>query len=296
MKIVIYSRPGIQRSREELEALLTAAESSGMDYCVNSDFAAFVREQTGLELPDGRLYRLSSGEVPRGDVAVSYGGDGTFLECVRMLGINGLPVFGVNSGRLGFLASVPKEDIAQAFAKLSRKEYKTLPRPLLEVEGIAATEENAEYAFNEFSIQRSGAGMIAVEAFIDGEMVGTCWGDGVLLSTPAGSTAYSLSVGGPIVVPGCGCFVLSPIASHNLTMRPVVVPDTSTVTLRLASREGAALASLDSSSHEAVNGASFTIKKSTKSVSIIELYGTSFYDTLRNKMMWGFDRRKNDSE
>ena len=138
--------------------------------------------------------------------------------------------------------------------------------------------------------------MISVEAYVNDEMVATYWGDGVLLSTPAGSTAYSLSVGGPVVAPECGCFVLSPIAPHNLTMRPVVVPDTSEVTFRVGTRDGKVAVALDSANYEATDKAVFKVRKAKKTVFLAELQNISFYDTLRNKMMWGFDRRDDSSE
>ena len=133
--------------------------------------------------------------------------------------------------------------------------------------------------------------MIAVEAYVNDEMVATYWGDGVLLSTPSGSTAYSLSVGGPVVAPGCDCLVLSPIAPHNLTMRPVVVPGGSLLTFRVSTREERALATLDNRNYPVRNGATFRVSKSKNSVFLVRLQNISFYDTLRNKMMWGFDRR-----
>ena len=122
-------------------------------------------------------------------------------------------------------------------------------------------------------------------------MIATYWGDGVLISTPTGSTAYSLSVGGPVVAPDCSCFVISPISPHNLTMRPVVIPDNSVVTFKVNARDGKFLASLDNQTYSADNGAQFEIKKAKKTVFLIEFQNISFYDTLRNKMMWGIDRR-----
>ena len=133
--------------------------------------------------------------------------------------------------------------------------------------------------------------MISVDAYIDGEMVATYWGDGVIFSTPAGSTAYSLSVGGPVVAQGCKCFVISPIAPHNLTMRPVVIPDDSAVTFRVSTRDQYAYATLDNSQFEVAGGAGFTLSKSKNSVFLVRLQNISFYDTLRNKMLWGIDRR-----
>jgi NAD+ kinase len=223
------------------------------------------------------------------DVAVSYGGDGTLLDCVRTLGH--LPVLGVNSGRLGFLADVPREGMAEAFAALGRGEFTTEPRALIDVQWEGHTPPAYSFAFNDFTLQRGGTGMISVEAYIDGEQVATYWGDGVIVSTPAGSTAYSLSVGGPIVAPGCGCLLISPIAPHNLTMRPIVVPETSEIMLRMSTRDRYAYAALDDSRYEVGWGAAFRLRKADRQVQVVRLAGASFYKTLREKMFWGVDNR-----
>jgi NAD+ kinase len=223
------------------------------------------------------------------DVAVSYGGDGTFLDCVRTLGH--LPVLGVNSGRLGFLADVPHEGMARAFEALRKGEFTTEPRALIDVQWDGHTPPDYSFAFNDFAIQRGGTGMISVEVFIDGEPVATCWGDGVIVSTPAGSTAYSLSVGGPVVAPGCGCFLISPIAPHNLTMRPIVVPESCEIMLRMSTRDRYAYVSLDDSRYEVGWGAAFRLHKAERQVQVVRLAGSSFYKTLREKMLWGVDKR-----
>ncbi len=223
------------------------------------------------------------------DMAVSYGGDGTFLDCVRTLGH--LPVLGVNSGRLGFLADVPREGMAEAFALLGRGEYAIEPRPLIEVQWDGPVQPDHSFAFNDFTIQRGGTGMISVEAYIDGELVATYWGDGVIVSTPAGSTAYSLSVGGPVIAPGCGCFLISPIAPHNLTMRPIVVPENCEIMLRMSTRDRYAYAALDDSRYEVGWGAAFRLRKAGRRVGVVRFAETSFYKTLREKMLWGVDGR-----
>ncbi len=223
------------------------------------------------------------------EVAVSYGGDGTFLDCVRTLGH--LPVLGVNSGRLGFLADVPHDGMTEAFASLGRGEFTTEPRPLIDVQWDNNAQPDYSFAFNDFTIQRGGTGMISVEVYIDGESVATYWGDGVIVSTPAGSTAYSLSVGGPVIAPGCGCFLISPIAPHNLTMRPIVVPENSEIMLRMSTRDRYAYAALDDSRYEVGWGAAFRLRKAERQVRVVRFAGASFYKTLREKMLWGVDNR-----
>lgn len=291
MKIVLFSLPQTDHSPADLVSLFSALDASGLDYAVNGDFAARVSAATGITVPDPKRYNSFGQGCCDAAAAVSYGGDGTFLDCVRLLGRFEIPVLGINSGRLGFLANVPKEEAAQAFADLKAGKYTTEARTMIHAKGDFSEEPAFPCAFNEFTIQRSGTSMISVEAYVNDEMVATYWSDGVILSTPAGSTAYSLSAGGPVVAPGCNCFVLAPIAPHNLTMRPVVIPDDSEITFRLYTREGAAFVTLDNTSYEVADGSVFKVSKSKNSVFLVKLQNISFYDTLRNKMLWGIDRR-----
>ncbi len=291
MKIVLYSSARSAYSAGELGYLLGKLDEFGFDYLVNREFAETIARTLGAVIPEGKQY-ASSAEIPD-DVRmmVCYGGDGTFLSGVRLLDTRPIPMVGVNSGRLGFLANISKENISQAFADIRNGNYRTEERSLLHAEGFFDREETYPYAFNEFSVQRQAGSMISTEVFVDGEMIATYRGDGVLISTPTGSTAYSLSVGGPVVAPACNCLVISPISPHNLTMRPVVVPDTSVITLKVDSRQNEFLATLDNRSYQAGDGAAFRIKKANSPVFLVQFQNISFYDTLRNKMMWGVDRR-----
>ncbi len=290
MKILLFSRAGLSHTPEAVGTLMDTLAGSGLDYAVNREFAELAASLTGQAVTAARRYDTYNISNAQDTVALSYGGDGTFLECVKTLGLHGIPILGVNSGRLGFLANVPKEGLGQAMEDLKAGKYKVEGRALLHVSGDFP-ETSYPYAFNEFTIQRTGTGMVAVEAYVNGEMVATYWGDGVILSTPAGSTAYSLSVGGPVVAPECGCFVLSPIAPHNLTMRPVVLPDSGRVSFRVSSRGEKCFVSLDSTNWTVPDGAAFEVSRAKNSVFLVKLQNISFYDTLRNKMMWGLDRR-----
>ncbi len=296
MKIALYGSIGSHHSEEDLMTLLNSLDDKGFRYQINIDFAKEIESVTGKKIDPNATYSSSSDIDKETKLMVCYGGDGTFLAGVRLLYDLSIPLVGVNSGRLGFLANIPKEDMESAFEKIKQENYLIKERTLLEVSGDFNIDDNNHkstfpYAFNEFSIQRQCASMISTEVYIGAEMIATYWGDGVLISTPTGSTAYSLSVGGPVVAPDCNCLVISPISPHNLTMRPVVIPDSSVVTLKVNAREGKFLASLDNQTYSAVDGAQFKIKKAKKSVFLIEFQNISFYDTLRNKMMWGIDRR-----
>ena len=289
MKIALYSRPEIVHHAEEISVFLRVLDLYHITYSANRGFASVIAEQTGQLLPDERVYE----QIPDDDIKmiISYGGDGTFLDTVRLLDTRPVPVLGINYGHLGFLANVSKENMPDAIHDIARGDYSIEERILLHVEGDFGQEIEYPYAFNEFSLQKKGTAMASVEVYINGELVTDFQGDGLILSSPTGSTAYSLSVGGPILAPNCNSFVLAPIASHNLTVRPLVVPDDSVMLFRVVSRTGDAIATLDSRDYRVSSGSTFTVKKAKKSAFLVKLQNISFYRTLRDKMMWGLDSR-----
>ncbi len=230
-------------------------------------------------------------DVEAGAVMVSIGGDGTFLEVVRSLAGLPLPIVGVNTGRLGFLASTAPEDLQKTIEAIHAGRYKVSERSMLSVEGDFGVTPDFSSALNEFTLHRHTADMIEVAVRIDGVELPTLRGDGVILSTPTGSTAYSLSAGGPLVAPECECFVLSAIAPHNFSTRPLVVPDTSQVEFEVHSRGGEVMASIDNNGFIVKDGARFTITKSRFKTLLAHIHDTSFYDTLRDRIMWGLDKR-----
>ncbi|MFI3330591.1 MAG: NAD(+)/NADH kinase [Rikenellaceae bacterium] len=293
MEIFLFSRAEKQHQVDELKHLFEMLLKFNFAFSLNREFAVLVSEMIGMSFSRAQIYdSLASCDFGADDIVLSYGGDGTFLQGVSMLEGKSTPILGINSGRLGFLANIPQKNIEQAFEDLIKGRFSIEQRDMLQVSGAFSSGQLSDlYAFNEFSVQRAGAGMIAVEAFINNEMIAKYWGDGVLLSTPSGSTAYSLSVGGPIVAPECDCFVLSPIAPHNLTMRPVVLPNSAEVVFKVSSRDKKIFASIDNSTFEMSSESEFLIKKSQKSIFIVVMQNISFYDTLRNKMMWGLDKR-----
>ena len=292
MKIALLASSRVKYLPEELRALHSALHEGGIEYCVNRPFAEVLRAAAGIDTPAECIYDL---EPPcQGlDMMVCYGGDGTFLEGVRRGHTCSLPILGINSGRLGFLSHLPKEELAYAFARIAAGRYTIEERTTLHVGGDALPADARDsFAFNEMTIHRGMGPMIAVEVFVNGQMVGRYWGDGVILSTPSGSTAYSLSVGGPIIAPECRCFVISPIAPHNLSMRPVVIPDSAVVDFRIASRGESVAVTLDNRKFDATGVCSLQAQRGDHNVRLVRLNDVSFYDTLRNKMLWGLDRRE----
>ena len=273
---------------EDIETIFGAIERYGFDYAVNQEFAENIEANNLRTIPSEFVYGEEVGEQPADSVMVCYGGDGTLLEGVHRLGGVDIPVVGINGGHLGFLALAPRENIESVFADLANGNLNLEQRDMLCVEGLS---DDPLYALNEVAVQRLGAAMISVEAAIDGNMVSTYNGDGVIISTPTGSTAYSLSAGGPIVAPSCHSFLLTPLAPHNLTMRPIVMPDTSVVTLRIDTRNNDASISIDNRTFKIADNTILTIKKAKRYIRLAVPHNISFFDSLRNKMMWGVDIR-----
>lgn len=291
MKIILFSRKGIAPRTEDVNQIFDAIERYGFEYAINREFAESITELTSRMIPTEFIYDNEVGAQPEESVMVCYGGDGTLLEGVHRLNGADIPVVGINGGHLGFLALAPREKIKEVFDGIAAGELNLEQRDMLCVEGEIEGKREEFYALNEVSIQRLGATMISIEASIDGNKVSTYNGDGVIISTPTGSTAYSLSAGGPIVAPSCRSFLLTPLAPHNLTMRPIVMPDSSIVSLRINTRNNEALISADNRTFKIANDTLLTIKKAKRYIRLAVPHNISFFDSLRNKMMWGVDIR-----
>ncbi|MBE6208839.1 MAG: NADH kinase [Rikenellaceae bacterium] len=293
MKIYFFSRPLPSHTAADLSKIVEVTERLGVQLMVNAELAELMQKLCGIVLPHESIFTTLP---PLDDVAdaimVSYGGDGTFLEAVRRLAGNQIPLVGVNCGHLGFLSSIPTLNIEEALEEIVGGNFVIEKRSMLEISGDFPVRPPFPYAFNEFSIQRQDTSMIYVDTFAGEQMVARYAGDGIILSTPSGSTAYSLSVGGPIIAPDCNCFVLSPIAPHNLSMRPLVVPDTTELQFTLTSQSPNATVTLDNCIYQVPSNATFRVAKSKKTVFIAKFQNISFFDTLRNKMMWGVDPRE----
>ena len=288
MKIILFSRKGITPRTEDINEIFGAIERYGFDYAINREFAENIEELTSRIIPTEYIYDQAIGAQSEESVMVCYGGDGTLLEGVHRLNGLDIPVIGINGGHLGFLALAPRENIKEVFEGIAAGNLNLEQRDMLSIEGLG---EEKLYALNEVSIQRLGASMISIDATIDGNSVATYNGDGVILSTPTGSTAYSLSAGGPILAPSCHSFLLTPLAPHNLTMRPIVMPDSSVVTLHINTRNNEASISADNRTFKISNDTVLTIKKARRYIRLAVPHNISFFDSLRNKMMWGVDIR-----
>jgi len=228
------------------------------------------------------------------NLLISVGGDGTILRAITYVRDLNIPVVGINTGRLGFLATIQIDDIEPALAEIFNGEYKISERALLSVSTDPEHEDvvNTHFALNEIAISRKNTtSMITIETHLDDEFLTTYWADGLILSTPTGSTGYSLSCGGPVIAPNAKNFVLTTIAPHNLSARPLVIPDSKTVRLKVNGREDQFLMSLDSRIVTLSNSTIVTVKKADFVIKMVELLDESFLATLRKKLLWGEDRR-----
>lgn len=225
------------------------------------------------------------------DMIFSIGGDGTFLETVSLVRDKKIPIVGINSGRLGFLATISQEKLLGSLDTILSKKFSIEERTLLKLDFPGAKKEDFNYALNEVSIEKAGSTMITIHTYVNGEFLNSYWADGLIISTPTGSTAYSLSVGGPIVIPGSNDIIVSPISPHNLTVRPLVIPDEDELTLRVEGRDEKYIASVDSRSVLLSNKTEIRVKRAEFKIKILKLEGHSYYSTLRNKLMWGVDKR-----
>lgn len=227
------------------------------------------------------------------DMLLSIGGDGTMLDAVPLVGASGIPILGINMGRLGFISSVAKEEIRQTIPLILKGRYTTEQRSLLELVSPQGVFDDAvSYALNEINIIRNPIhSLLSVKVFVNDLFLNTYWGDGILMATPTGSTAYSMSAGGPILTPDSKNFVITPIAAHNLTVRPIVIPDDSVVRIRVEGREKKFVFSMDSRACALDTSVELVVRKAGFSIRTVRMEGTDFFSTIRNKLMWGKDNR-----
>lgn len=289
MNVILFSRKQVNHRAEQLRTMFDVIARLGLEYTINEEFADVVEDLLGLTIDPSRRF-FAQAQAAGDDVMVTYGGDGTLLDGVQRLPHYAVPVVGINCGRLGYLTVDNGDGIEELFERIVQGKVIYERRSMLRVEGDFG-DEGGYLAINEATIHRHGATMISLLTQVNGNRVSTYHGDGLVVSTPTGSTAYSLSVGGPIVDPMCCCFILSPLAPHNLTMRPVVVPDSVEIELQLISRGSDAFISLDNRTFRLKDGAKIRITNAEEQLILATSHNNTFYDTLRNKMMWGVDPR-----
>lgn len=293
MNVALYSRKASKSNLPYLVELLSHFHRMGWKPVLEKELKKELVKKIGLN--PATLEFSSHTDFKKGiDMVVSLGGDGTFIQSVNYIRDSQVPIIGINMGRLGFLANISKDAMQEAFDKLQAKQFEYQKRSLLRVKTASNHFGDANVALNEVTVSRKdSSAMLTVHASLDDTYMNSYWADGLIISTPTGSTAYNLACGGPIIDPQCQLHVVTPIAPHNLNVRPIVVPDTSTIKLSVEGRSRNYLLSLDGNSVNIKQREEVLVKKADFMINVIKLDGHDFLDTIRNKMLWGIDRRNN---
>ncbi len=290
MNIALYGKTLNDAVVSDVRTVFQKLEKLGVTLVVEEKYDKLVSEKIKFDKPHKTF--SSHQDLKNIDVLISIGGDGSLLDTLMYVRNSGIPILGINTGRLGFLASVSKEDIEQALEMLVQKKYVLDKRSLLRLESKNNLFGEVNYALNEVTIHKKDTvSMITIHAYIDGEFLNSYWADGLIISTPTGSTAYSLSCGGPIIAPESESLVITPMSPHNLNVRPIVIPDKSVLKLKIEGRSKDYLVSLDSRSEIVDESFELTIRKEDFSINLIKLEMQNFLSTIRNKLLWGLDKR-----
>lgn len=290
MRIVLHSQKIKPEQHEYIQQTLDTLEGHTVELYVFDIFAQLLQE-AGLWRDSLRIIQADIAEITP-SYAITLGGDGTILQLVTLLGGYTLPIMGINMGRMGFLASIEKRIIPEAIDLLLDGEYVLDKRSMLSLQCTRSIFSEFPYALNDMAIfKRETSSMITIHVYIDDRFFTTYWADGIVVSTPTGSTGYNLSCGGPIIYPDSDSFVITPIAPHNLSVRSVVIPDHSVLRFKMEGRSDSFLTTLDSRYDSVTEQDTITIKKSALETHLVRLYDMDFSKTIRNKLHWGIDRR-----
>ena len=287
MKIALFGKTLAPENGEYMKQLFKELAEKQVEIAVYQPFADIVADF----VPEGVQYSVFHTHADlKADLLFSIGGDGTILDTVPFVLDSGIPVAGINMGRLGFLSSISKNEMAMAVNSVLTGDYIVEQRTLLEL--VSPEFDDVKYALNELNVIRNPEhSLLAIKAFVDDVYLNTYWGDGILLATPTGSTAYSLSAGGPIIAPNAKNFVITPIATHNLTVRPVVIPDDSIIRIQVEGREKKFVFSMDSRSCTLDTSVQLEVRKAGFCLNLVRMRGEDFFGTISNKLMWGKDNR-----
>lgn len=291
MKVALFGKSFDSEHFVFFRLLVDKLEELGCEIIIWEPFYTFVK----VHCRTGRQFRIFSsydqlpGEV---DFLFSIGGDGTLLDTITLVRDSGIPVMGINLGRMGFISSISREDIIPAINDLVRGNFQVESRSLLRLETENKLFGELNFAMNELSINKKDpSSMILIHVYVNDQLLNSYWADGLIVATPTGSTGYSLSCNGPILTPDSENFVITPIATHNLTVRPVVIPDTSTIRIRVESRDNQFLVGLDSRSATIGPGTELIIKKENFKINLLQRPNDNFFATIRAKLLWGHDIR-----
>jgi NAD+ kinase len=291
MKIALFGRPFEVTKIKYIQHLVQKLEQENVSITIENQFFDFLEEIITF---NSQVNSFDSHEELReqADILLSIGGDGTLLNTITLVRDSGIPVLGINTGRLGFISSISTDEIDYAITQLIKGEYSIQERTLLQLDSENSLFGDTNIALNEITVlKKDTSSMIKIHTYIDGEFLNSYWADGLIISSPTGSTGYSLSCGGPIMLPGTNNFIISPIAPHNLNVRPLVVSDNTEIKLKVDERDELALVALDSRSRAIDPSLELTIRKANFKIKLIRLREQTFVQTIREKLMWGKDKR-----
>jgi NAD+ kinase len=293
MKIAVFGQYYQNNTHSIVEKVVAFLEQNNIEICFYKNFYdKLIENEVGLS----KYSTFDSHECLKVnfDYLISIGGDGTILRAATFVRNYNLPIIGINAGRLGFLATIQEENIEKLLTRVVANDFSISKRTLVSLHSYPENVdlEDINFALNEITVSRKDTtSMITIETYINNEYLNSYWADGLIISTPTGSTGYSLSCGGPVIMPTSNCFVITPIAPHNLTARPLIIPDDSELTIKIKGREEQYLVSLDSRLTSVSNETTLTVKKSDFYISIIEFPEEGFLRTIRKKLLWGEDKR-----
>lgn len=292
MKVAIFGQTLQDNTVDYILVLLDELKKADAEVAVESRLLDLLREQ--VDLDSYHTFTEKEGLDDSFSMLVSFGGDGTILRAITYIGDLGIPVVGVNTGRLGFLSTFRKEEVRKVVQEFESGAYVIRERSLVEVHTDYDIPEfgDMRFALNEVTVSRKDTtSMITVETYLNDEYLTSYWADGLIVATPTGSTGYSLSCGGPVIMPGVQALAITPIAPHNLNARPLVISDDTQIRMKVSGREDHHLVSLDSRIATLENGREILVKKAPFTIRMIEYTAESFLKTIRNKLLWGEDRR-----
>lgn len=291
MKIAIYGKPYQNDLNDEIAGILDIIEKRGFEPVIYEKYERFLNQKGHLK-SSHKTFNRENIVIKDYCCLVSVGGDGTLLDTVTLVRDSNVPIVGLNAGRLGFISSLSTDELTEVLISLENDNYEVDKRSLIQVETDRSVFGNLDFGLNEVTLHKKDtASMIKIETYVNDEFLNTYWADGIIISSPTGSTAYSLSCGGPIIVPGSENFVITPIAPHNLNVRPVVVSNNVTLKLRADGRSENFLLAIDSRPETIYPNEEIKISKAPFTISLLKPKGHTFLNTMRNKLAWGFDKR-----
>src|SRR6187200_2061084 len=291
MKAAIYCRTMEENQREDVQLFLDELAKQKIEPVIFHNFFEQIKDT--IRLPDNTTVFTASGDITdEVEFIVSLGGDGTLLDTVTLVRDKNIYILGINFGRLGFLASIGREEVKTAVKAIAKRTFVVDKRTLIHLDADLPLFGDLPYALNEFSLhKRDTAAMIKIHTYLNGEFLNTYWADGLIMATPTGSTGYSLSCNGPVVFPDSGSFVITPVAPHNLNVRSIVVPDDNIISFEIESRTDQIICALDSRREIVSKNVQLAVKKEAFLLNLLRLTENNFLQTLHNKLTWGLDKR-----